>query len=92
VIGVLYDMSAAEYGFRRGRTSWALSRAETSPSIIARRPEILLVTVRRPVLELTSIQGSGGWSLPLRWLDYDPIAVVVLMFGIGAVSLLALGM
>jgi hypothetical protein len=25
-----------------------------------------------------------------RWLDYDPIAVVVLMFGIGAVVLLAL--
>jgi hypothetical protein len=25
-----------------------------------------------------------------RWLDYDPIAVVVLIFGIGAVSLLAL--
>jgi hypothetical protein len=27
---------------------------------------------------------------PVRWLDYDPIAVVVLMFGIGAVVLLAL--
>ena len=26
----------------------------------------------------------------LRWLDYDPIAVAVLIFGIGAVSLLAL--
>lgn len=26
----------------------------------------------------------------VRWLDYDPIAVVVLIFGIGAVSLLAL--
>jgi hypothetical protein len=26
----------------------------------------------------------------VRWLDYDPIAVVVLMFGIGAVVLLAL--
>jgi hypothetical protein len=25
-----------------------------------------------------------------QWLDYDPVAVVVLMFGIGAVSLLAL--
>jgi hypothetical protein len=25
-----------------------------------------------------------------RWLDYDPIAVLVLIFGIGAVSLLAL--
>jgi hypothetical protein len=25
-----------------------------------------------------------------RWIDYDPIAVVVLMFRIGAVSLLAL--
>jgi hypothetical protein len=27
-----------------------------------------------------------------RWMDYDPIAVVVLVFGIGAVSLLALSM
>jgi hypothetical protein len=26
----------------------------------------------------------------VRWLDYDPIAVIVLMFGIGAVVLLAL--
>jgi hypothetical protein len=26
-----------------------------------------------------------------RWLDYDPIAVVVLIFGISAVSVLALG-
>jgi hypothetical protein len=26
----------------------------------------------------------------LRWLDYDPIAVLVLIFGIGAISLLAL--
>ena len=26
----------------------------------------------------------------LRWIDYDPIAVVVLVFGIAAVSLLAL--
>jgi hypothetical protein len=26
----------------------------------------------------------------LRWFDYDPIALVVLIFGIGAVSLLAL--
>jgi hypothetical protein len=26
----------------------------------------------------------------VRWLDYDLIAVVVLIFGIGAVSLLAL--
>jgi hypothetical protein len=25
-----------------------------------------------------------------RWFDYDPVAVVVLIFGIGAVSLLAL--
>jgi hypothetical protein len=37
--------------------------------------------------------GSGRWrGLPMlvRWLDYDLIAVVVLIFGIGAVSLLAL--
>ena len=27
-----------------------------------------------------------------RWMDYDPITVVVLVFGIGAVSLLALSM
>jgi len=27
-----------------------------------------------------------------RWLDYDPLAVVVLMFGIGAISFLALSM
>jgi|RhiMetdeSRZDD1v2_1073273.scaffolds.fasta_scaffold216020_2 hypothetical protein len=27
-----------------------------------------------------------------RWIDYDPIAVVVLVFGIAAVSLLALSM
>jgi hypothetical protein len=27
-----------------------------------------------------------------RWFDYDPIAVVFLIFGIGAVSLLALNM
>jgi hypothetical protein len=27
-----------------------------------------------------------------RWFDYDPIAMVVLMFGICAVSLLALTM
>ena len=27
-----------------------------------------------------------------RWMAYDPIAVVVLVFGIGAVSLLALSM
>ena len=26
----------------------------------------------------------------LRWFDYDPIALVVLVFGIGAISLLAL--
>jgi hypothetical protein len=26
------------------------------------------------------------------WIDYDPIAVVVLVFGIGAISLLALSM
>ena len=26
----------------------------------------------------------------VRWLDYDPIAVAVLIFGIGAISLLAL--
>jgi hypothetical protein len=26
----------------------------------------------------------------VRWFDYDPIAVAVLIFGIGAVSLLAL--
>ena len=26
-----------------------------------------------------------------HWLDYDPVALVVLMFGIGAVALLALG-
>jgi hypothetical protein len=26
----------------------------------------------------------------VRWLDYDLVAVVVLIFGIGAVSLLAL--
>jgi hypothetical protein len=25
-----------------------------------------------------------------HWLDYDPVALVVLMFGIGAVALLAL--
>jgi hypothetical protein len=28
----------------------------------------------------------------LRWIDYDPTAVLVLMLGIGAVSLLALSM
>jgi hypothetical protein len=28
--------------------------------------------------------------MSMRWLDYDPIALVVLIFGIGAVSLLAL--
>jgi hypothetical protein len=28
----------------------------------------------------------------VRWMDYDPIAVVVLVFGIGAVSLLALSL
>jgi hypothetical protein len=28
----------------------------------------------------------------LRWLDYDPLAVVVLAFGIGAILLLALSM
>jgi hypothetical protein len=28
----------------------------------------------------------------LRWIDFDPIALVVLMVGIGAVSLLALSM
>jgi hypothetical protein len=28
----------------------------------------------------------------LRWIDYDPVALVVLMFGIGAISLLALSM
>jgi hypothetical protein len=28
----------------------------------------------------------------LRWIDYDPIALVVLMVGIGAISLLALSM
>jgi hypothetical protein len=27
-----------------------------------------------------------------RWIDYDPIAVVVLVIGIAAVSLLALSM
>jgi hypothetical protein len=27
-----------------------------------------------------------------RWLDYDPIAMVVLMFGICAISLLALSL
>jgi hypothetical protein len=27
-----------------------------------------------------------------RWIDYDPIAVMVLIVGIGAVSLLALSM
>jgi hypothetical protein len=28
----------------------------------------------------------------LRWIDYDPVALVVLMVGIGATSLLALSM
>jgi hypothetical protein len=28
----------------------------------------------------------------LRWIDCDPVALVVLMFGIGAISLLALSM
>jgi hypothetical protein len=28
----------------------------------------------------------------LRWIDYDPVALVVLMVGIGAISLLALSM
>jgi hypothetical protein len=28
----------------------------------------------------------------LRWIDYDPIALVVLMVGISAISLLALSM
>jgi len=28
----------------------------------------------------------------LRWLEYDPIAVTVLIVGIGAVSLLAVSM
>ena len=28
----------------------------------------------------------------VRWTDYDPIAMVVLIVGIGAVSLLALSM
>jgi hypothetical protein len=27
-----------------------------------------------------------------RWLDYDPIAMVVLMFGICAISLIALSL
>ena len=30
--------------------------------------------------------------MSLRWFAYDPIALVVLMFGIGAFSLLALSM
>lgn len=37
VIGVLYDVLAAEYGLRRGLSEMGWSRAETSPSIIARR-------------------------------------------------------
>jgi hypothetical protein len=28
----------------------------------------------------------------LRWSDYEPIVLVLLMFGIGAISLLALSM
>jgi hypothetical protein len=28
----------------------------------------------------------------LRWIDYDPVALVVLMVGIRAISLLALSM
>jgi hypothetical protein len=28
----------------------------------------------------------------LRWIDYDPVALLVLMVGIGAISLLALSM
>jgi hypothetical protein len=37
----------------------------------------------------TAFRGDGG--SPMRWLDNDPMAVVVLIFGIGAISLLALG-
>lgn len=28
----------------------------------------------------------------LRWIDFDPVALVVLIVGIGAISLLALSM
>jgi hypothetical protein len=37
-----------------------------------------------------STGGQGDCAPMVRWLDYDPLAVVVLMFGIGAVALLAL--
>jgi hypothetical protein len=37
-----------------------------------------------------STGGHGDCAPMVRWLDYDPLAVVVLMFGIGAVALLAL--
>jgi hypothetical protein len=39
----------------------------------------------------SGIDGGNMETMPtVRWLDYDPIAVVVLMFGIGAVVMLAL--
>ena len=51
--------------------------------------------VSLPGLEVAFRLGSGdgrGLHMLLRWFDYDPIALVVLMFGIGAISLLALSM
>ena len=39
---------------------------------------------------VTGLGRDRGLPMLVRWLDYDPIAVVVLIFGIGAVSLLAL--
>jgi hypothetical protein len=59
------------------------------------RPRCFLFVVRRPPMKYhTSGIGETGEVSPmlLRWIDYDPVALVVLMVGIGAISLLALTM
>lgn len=59
------------------------------------RPRYFLFVVRRPPMKYhTSGIGETGEVSPmlLRWIDYDPVALVVLMVGIGAISLLALSM
>src|ERR1700704_5248921 len=56
---------------------------------------VFLFVVRRPPMKYhTSGIGETGEVSPmlLRWIDYDPVALVVLMVGIGAISLLALSM
>jgi hypothetical protein len=75
----------------RGKAHFGISLRSSSRGK-AHQKACASARVQNSIALLSGIDGGehGDCAPMARWLDYDPIALVVLMFGIGAVVLLAL--